>query len=468
MGQPWNFTTAVQDAVKMFPPINYDELKDEEMQLASKLSEISFNLQQRGVQRPAGWIERIRADRPVIVNNSGESQAPEYENYEFIKPLGKGDQGRALVYVSKRHNIDVVFKIADRGSAPNRETPVDEFLRARGDKLPVSIVRLVSIIGKRGMISPTIRINEHCELGDLSFVYIQHRANQEQVPEERIWYVLRQISLALAYLHEGIETAAFGELWKPIWHRDVRMNNIFLAKPGASSERFVEWEPKLGDFDSAIFKHESRLKGALDAANDVYQLGSVIYALCLGSAPRMAYEMADKLHRIGLLEQRPERPPPGSPGSGDCLVAIPVNTPSQKLEELGLPPGQGGYSEALERVLRFALHPDKAHRSSAAKLNHIATKFYNLASFKAMRENPESVSDFQDKFAAAVKDWGLSEVLSVAATTDTELHKMRNGNLPKASPMDIDDDEDQEDLTPQSTQHPRVRRVRFADDAKPE
>ena len=305
-------------------------------------------------------------------------------------------------------------------------------------------------------------ISEHCELGDLAFVKTQHIANKQQVPEERVWYVLKQISFALAYLHEGMGTPAFGSKWKPIWHRDVKLGNIFLAKPLASSGKFVEWEPKLGDFDSAKYQYECPHDEPLDAANDVYRLGATIHMLCTGRHPRMTYEMNERMHDLGLLEQRAERPAPTEtcrdPKQKDpfddseeecwnepeekeyCNVAIPVSTPNEELIKLGPRHWRRRISPTtLEELLTpLAQRPDKKGRISALKLHRVATTFYNCAAHKARLESPDSVSQFQDKFARVIKEWGPEEVLMMTADKSHQKDKKRR----REDTMDSDDDED--------------------------
>jgi serine/threonine protein kinase len=463
MAQSIKLTIHVPDTVESFPAVDYEQLYENEAEQARKLSKPMSALRKRGVQRPNAWIELIQADRPVIANASGELEEPQYENYELVQFLGKGAQGKATVYVNKKHNIDVVFKFATGSSSSTNLTEVDDFLRARKDNMPISIVRQPSAVPRKRNATPTVRISEHCELGDLKFIKTQYMANQEQVPEERVWYVLKQISLVLAYLHEGVQTEAFGGLWKPIWHRDLKLSNIFLAKPAASAGIFVEWEPKLGNFNCAKYKYECTPDEPLDDDNDVYELGSMI---CMGRSPGMTYEMNEFMYDQGLLRRLRKGPPDSSP-QDYCDAPIPVSHPNEEPRELGIALGEGGYSEALDKLLEFVLHPTREYRYPAAKLYLIASKVYDVAAFKAKSESPESIIDFQEKFATTVNEWGLNEILMWAADADEELAEMRGerrgSNQQAGDAMDLDDDERQ-------GAPPRVRghgkRVRWADDVK--
>jgi serine/threonine protein kinase len=275
-------------------------------------------------------------------------------------------------------------------------------------------------------------------------------------------------------------------MWKPIWHRDVKPSNIFLAKPLPSSGIFVEWEPKLGGLDAAKFQYECPSDEPINAANDVYRLGETIHMLCTGRTPSMTYEMNERMYNLGLLDELAERPAPtasisksedddsdvdmedASAAEKDCNVPIPVNTPNEVLVELGLAPGEGGYSDVLEQLLKFTLGPDKKWRISAAKLHRVASTFYDCAALKASQQNSESVSEFQQYFADAVKEWGPEDVLEMALAKDDEKNAKNIDTDDEdieggGDEVDEDDDDDAMDVDA-GNNRPQRPGVRWADE----
>jgi serine/threonine protein kinase len=224
----------------------------------------------------------------------------------------------------------------------------------------------------------------------------------------------------------------------------VKLGNIFLAKPD-ESDIFNQYEPKLGDFDSAKFADAGSQDDPHDAAFDVYKLGAAMHLLCVGKHPKAPFNVYQDLVRIGLAEQPEGAPLPPVEYRGSEVyykVSVPVNTPNEKLAELGIDPGEGGYSDALEAILKCALNVNKTDRITAVELHRRTTMFYRYASGIAMEQEPESVADFQAKFALAAKEANWLEVMM--------LHELDSA---LDDPMDIDQDDEPEEVRP--------RQVRF-------
>lgn len=58
-------------------------------------------------------------------------------------------------------------------------------------------------------------------------------SNEDWPAEKDVWRITFQLAAAIAYCHEGIlrkksggfYVDAYGEPWRPIWHRDIKPQN---------------------------------------------------------------------------------------------------------------------------------------------------------------------------------------------------------------------------------------------------
>jgi serine/threonine protein kinase len=101
---------------------------------------------------------------------------------------------------------------------------------------------------------------EHCELGSLATAIEERRLCRRGFREQSLWKVLWQMSLALSYLHLGVDVAdqitegrpqsSRRQGWIPILHRDIKPANIFLTLRGSRDGVFPT--AVLGDFGCCI------------------------------------------------------------------------------------------------------------------------------------------------------------------------------------------------------------------------
>ncbi|ORY19209.1 kinase-like domain-containing protein [Clohesyomyces aquaticus] len=212
----------------------------------------------------------------------------------------------------------------------------------RALKACLSCPNIVDIIGVDSYIGSIYM--SYCDQGALDGVIEQYRSRRKDIPEDFLWRVFLDISLALCYLLHGVNLDASDldrgrpgrveEDWNVIHHRDIKPGNIFLsAEPGRTYPRAV-----LGDFGCSLMlwdvgPHGTRCLTSRQApafappespgysnGGDVYQLGLVMHCLArltqvpdydtafLRARPVPSREYSDRLACVvkGCLKRRPE------------------------------------------------------------------------------------------------------------------------------------------------------------------
>jgi serine/threonine protein kinase len=146
---------------------------------------------------------------------------------------------------------------------------------------------------------------EHCALGTLHNFLLNaneiHARYRRLIPEALLWQVFGDLADAIRYCHFGDEDSN-GEYreWDPIYHRDIILSNIFLARRHAHKNPYCLCRPviKLGDFGCAVSEKELKCRGTrltylpevcksdwppegnvASVAGDVYQVGRVMFSL---------------------------------------------------------------------------------------------------------------------------------------------------------------------------------------------
>lgn len=161
------------------------------------------------------------------------------EGYEDIRGLGRG--AYAVVRLVRRKH-DNRYLVAKRflqplsSLLPKERLEVAQEIKLLSHLHHTNIIQFVdAFVDREGY---QVLIMEYAPYGTLHS-FLMHR-NGEYLPEERIWELFIQITLALHYIH-GCN----------ILHRDIKSQNILLAEPDG---RMV----KLGDFGIAqILQHSS-------------------------------------------------------------------------------------------------------------------------------------------------------------------------------------------------------------------
>ncbi|KAI4261698.1 MAG: hypothetical protein L6R42_003105, partial [Xanthoria sp. 1 TBL-2021] len=101
---------------------------------------------------------------------------------------------------------------------------------------------------------------EYCDGNDLVTFEEYHLLTKTLVPEGFLWHTLISLSSALAFLHTGVDRSNPDhpppQTWRPIIHRDIKPDNVFLKLHSRSTTSNSKQNPKyptliLGDFGLA-------------------------------------------------------------------------------------------------------------------------------------------------------------------------------------------------------------------------
>lgn len=145
--------------------------------------------------------------------------------------------------------------------------------------------------------SQTVLWFEFCAAGDLSdLIKAYHTNHGLDIPESFIWHVYIQLAEALAFIHTGYDrTDQRRPGWRPVVHRDVKPQNIFLRRP-TSSHQYPDIV--LADFGLATTRTRSGEGGVCGSllwqgpeipihsrAGDCWAVGACIHAMATGSPP---------------------------------------------------------------------------------------------------------------------------------------------------------------------------------------
>ncbi|XP_065669490.1 serine/threonine-protein kinase Nek1 isoform X7 [Hydra vulgaris] len=190
------------------------------------------------------------------------------ENYIFIKNIGEGSFGKAVLVKKKSNGRQYVIKemsIKEQSEAHKEASVLSQL------KHPNIVSYLESFQGNGNLYI----VMDYCESGDLHQMIVNQ--NGVKIEESKILDLFVQCCLAVKYIHE-----------RKILHRDIKTQNIFLTMNGIV---------KLGDFGIARI-----LKSTMDFAHtcigtpyylspeivegrpynsksDIWSLGCVLYEL---------------------------------------------------------------------------------------------------------------------------------------------------------------------------------------------
>lgn len=214
---------------------------------------------------------------PVMLKNGQVIQ-----NYEIVKPLGKGKF--SIVYMAKRltDNFMCALKkinIFDMMVPKQREKCLKEVRLLQSLDHP-NIVKLKDSFIDNGEL---FIIVEWAEKGDLKWLIRRAMSKSVFFKQNEIWEYSRQLSSALDHMHQ-----------KRIMHRDLKPANIFVSIDGSLklgdlglgrffSSQTLEAFSKVG---TPLYMSPEVLRGAgYDMRSDVWSLGCVLYELAMLRSP---------------------------------------------------------------------------------------------------------------------------------------------------------------------------------------
>merc|ERR1719201_3259764 len=214
---------------------------------------------------------------PVMLKNGQIIQ-----NYEIVKPLGKGKF--SIVYMAKRLTDNAMcalkkINIFDMMVPKQREKCLKEVRLLQSLDHP-NIVKLKdSFIDNNELLI----IVEWAEKGDLKRLIRRAASMDIHFKDTEMWEYSRQLASALDHMHQ-----------KRIMHRDLKPANIFVSMDGSLklgdlglgrffSSQTLEAFSKVG---TPLYMSPEVLRGAgYDMRSDVWSLGCVFYELCVCRSP---------------------------------------------------------------------------------------------------------------------------------------------------------------------------------------
>ncbi|XP_076465660.1 serine/threonine-protein kinase Nek9-like [Babylonia areolata] len=217
-------------------------------------------------------------------------------SYVFVRALGRGAFGEAVLYRKTNDNSLVVWKEVNLAVLSDR---------ARKDAQ--NEIDILSLLNHANIVSyynhfvddDTLFIEMEYANGGSLHEKIMH--STQLLPEQEVLWYLFQISSALAYVHQ------YG-----IIHRDVKSQNIFLTKVGLLKlgdfgiSKMLETKEQMADtvVGTPYYMSPELVKGErYNFKSDVWALGCVLYELLTltrvfqaSNALKLAFEIVQSEH----------------------------------------------------------------------------------------------------------------------------------------------------------------------------
>ncbi|XP_048735252.1 serine/threonine-protein kinase Nek9-like isoform X2 [Ostrea edulis] len=196
-------------------------------------------------------------------------------SYLFVKVLGRGAFGEAVLYRKTEDSSLVVWKEINLSRLSEREKK-----DALGEVDILSMLNHANIITyyNHFLDEGTLLIEvEYANGGNLAMKIAQHCENRDLIPEEQVTWYLYQTASALKYIHQ------FG-----IIHRDIKTMNIFLTRTDLIKlgdfgiSRILETKSQMAEtvVGTPLYMAPEIVKGdSYDHKVDMWALGCVLYEL---------------------------------------------------------------------------------------------------------------------------------------------------------------------------------------------
>ncbi|KAF9696442.1 hypothetical protein EKO04_005552 [Ascochyta lentis] len=316
------------------------------------------------------------------------------KNHMFVKKLQKGAEGEVQEWANKRTGVLLAVKVLKREEGV--EARELGFLR----NLPENnfTIRCLAFFDKQPSPEDCCIVLEHCPAGDLfNFCWANAAPiNNGPFSEAFMWSIFSQLANAIAFLHEGIgcKNASDAHFWRPIIHRDIKLENVLVTNPGSRAD-FSDINIKLSDFGMAAYYDPDAARDECFAgtpaywapeltwdkrlytpASDVWAVGAAMHFLAHGFAPTQCPLSAKKQ----WVEENAGKRPPYRRGLSTAAQAswwagqvarevVPINLAigEQKHDNRRTRPTPR-YSNALNDYFGMALKMEADERPEAGKL----------------------------------------------------------------------------------------------------
>ncbi len=231
-------------------------------------------------------------------------------HYRIVRPLGQGNMG--VVFLA--HDLTLDRAVAIKVLAPERALNPDARLRFIREAKSAAAIHHANVV-------PVYAVDQSGTLPYLVMKFVNGRSLEEKIRSEGPLAPAEVIRLGIQ-IASGLAAAHA----QGLIHRDIKPSNILLDGPAE--------EVRISDFglaralDDAGLTQEGTVAGtplymapeqargeAVDHRADLYSLGSVLYATCVGRPPFQGTSSMAVLRKVSdespvaVLQVRPEVPP---------------------------------------------------------------------------------------------------------------------------------------------------------------
>ena len=285
--------------------------------------------------------------RFLCIDKGGEkvNVGSKLEDFQIVRPLGKGNFGAVYLVTSKLTNKLYAMKEIQTSKYKSQEevNQVEKEIKLLENLRHPHVITYFNSFKQNGNIYIVI---EYINGGSLEDLLIKNIKQQKRIDEKTLWDLLIQSLSGLLYLHEK----------RKIIHRDIKPDNLLLDSEG---------HLKISDFGVSAIKS--------DEVDDLLKCHGTVAGPIQFMAPEMclgdAYDFKSDIYMLGLTfwfmasNNLPERKLSLGP------LIIPIKNPNAKLPDC--------YSEMLKGFINSLLKPPE-ERPSTSEAYYQAISFYSI------------------------------------------------------------------------------------------
>jgi len=285
--------------------------------------------------------------RFLCIDKGGEkvNVGSKLEDFQVVRPLGKGNFGAVYLVTSKLTNKLYAMKEIQTSKYKSQEevNQVEKEIKLLENLRHPHVITYFNSFKQNGNIYIVI---EYINGGSLEDLLMKNIKQQKKIDEKTLWDLLIQSLSGLLYLHEK----------RKIIHRDIKPDNLLLDSEG---------HLKISDFGVSAIKS--------DEVDDLLKCHGTVAGPIQFMAPEMclgdAYDFKSDIYMLGLTfwfmasNNLPERKLSLGP------LIIPIKNPNAKLPDC--------YSEMLKGFINSLLKPPE-ERPSTSEAYYQAISFYSI------------------------------------------------------------------------------------------
>ena len=285
--------------------------------------------------------------RFLCIDKGGEkvNVGSKLEDFQVVRPLGKGHFGAVYLVTSKLTNKLYAMKEIQTSKYKSQEevNQVEKEIKLLENLRHPHVITYFNSFKQNGNIYIVI---EYINGGSLEDLLMKNIKQQKSIDEKTLWDLLIQSLSGLLYLHEK----------RKIIHRDIKPDNLLLDSEG---------HLKISDFGVSAIKS--------DEVDDLLKCHGTVAGPIQFMAPEMclgdAYDFKSDIYMLGLTfwfmasNNLPERKLSLGP------LIIPIKNPNAKLPDC--------YSEMLKGFINSLLKPPE-ERPSTSEAYYQAISFYSI------------------------------------------------------------------------------------------